>query len=136
MNRPCSQLMSPAKLRRFCIAGGLTALLSGCLPIPHTTARSQEVEGKVLDAQTRAPICRAEVALNESPHHATYTDEKGHFQLKATRNLHLLAIAPEGHWPNRKDSTIKISHPDYSPVWGDWSGNAGDILLKRKPHED
>jgi hypothetical protein len=63
-------------------------LLTGCLPIPHTTPRSDDVHGRVLDAITHAPIQGAKVFFDASPHHPTYTDEAGYFHRKAIRNFH------------------------------------------------
>jgi hypothetical protein len=113
------------------------ALLTGCLPIPHTTDHSGEVTGRVLDAQTCAPIQGAKIFLVEKPHHPTYTDANGHFDLKATRNFHWLYVPPEGDWPGRKGNGIEVSNPNF------FSGNispnmvgfmdAGDLLLEPKP---
>ena len=107
-------------------------LLPGCMPWPHTTDRSQEVRGRVLDANTHTPVSGAKVFLVQSPHHPAYTDATGHFRLKATRNFHWAYPAPEGHWPDRKDSSMEIAHPDYLSIWGNWSGDVGDVLLKPK----
>ena len=109
-------------------------LLTGCVPFPHTTERSPEVQGRVLDARTHAPIQGAKVSLTQSPQLSTYTDAAGHFRLRATRNFHLAYIAPEGHWPNRRDNYVAISHTNYFPFGFDdyMGGNIGDILLKPK----
>jgi len=114
------------------ICGSLLVLLTGCVPIPHTTERSPEVCGRVLDARTRAPIQGAKVFLIQAPDHAAYTDVSGYFQLKAARNFHLAYVlaGERGHWPERKVGSMEIYHPNYLPVCGGWSGNVGDILLK------
>jgi hypothetical protein len=90
-------------------------LLSGCLPIPHTTPRSAEVSGTFLDAVTHAPVVGAAVYLNVPPQHITYTDAKGHFHMKATRNFHWAYVAFVGDWPDRKDWSMGVLHPDYVP---------------------
>ena len=107
--------------------------LAGCIivPLPHTTPRSPEVRGTVLDARTGAPIEGARLSLNQPPHHATYTDVAGRFRLKATHNWHLMYVG-EGHWPRRKDSSMGITQTNYLPVWGAWSGNVGDVFMKPK----
>jgi hypothetical protein len=106
------------------------SLITGCLPIPHTTPRSDDVHGRVLDAHTRAPIQGAKIFLAVKPHHPTYTDANGHFDMKATRNFHWAYLAPEGEWPNNKDSTMEITHTNYLPLVGGWSGDVGNILLE------
>ncbi|HEU6449381.1 MAG TPA: hypothetical protein VFV23_13195 [Verrucomicrobiae bacterium] len=107
-------------------------LVGGCLPWPHTTPRSNAASGRVLDAKTHQPIKGAAVELNTSPNHTTYTDTNGYFYLKATRNFHWGYTPPEGEWPANKDNAMKISHPNYLPVWGVWGTNAGDIFLTPK----
>jgi hypothetical protein len=103
----------------------------GCLPIPHTTPRSADVRGRVLDANTRLPIKGAKVFLVEEPHHTTCTDEGGYFHMKATRNFHLAYTGGSG-WPDSKDNYVQISMTNYVPYGFDdyGGGNLGDILLK------
>jgi|SRR5882724_6046422 len=102
--------------------------------VPHTTDRSGEVNGRVLDAITHAPIQGAKVCLIESPHHTIYTDATGHFHMKATRNFHWGYVPPEGDWPGRKDKSIEISYPGYQPYGfipdTIESTDVGDIFLK------
>jgi hypothetical protein len=101
--------------------------LAGCL---HTTPRSDEVHGRVLDAITHAPIEGAKVSFVSSPHHPVYTDTTGYFHRKAIRNFHYASVPPEGELPENKDSSTEIAHEHYLPIWGDWRGDAGDILMK------
>jgi hypothetical protein len=108
----------------------VVGVLAGCLPIPHTTPRSNEFSGRVLDAETHLPIAGVSVSLNQSPHHTIYTDSNGYFRMKAQENFHWLYVAPEGHWPNPKDPEMKISHPNYITLWGGFGGDVGNILLK------
>src|SRR5690349_24698270 len=83
-------------------------LLAGCLPIPHTSLRSADVWGRVLDARTQAPIQGAKVCFSQSPHHTTYTDERGRFRLRATHDFHLAYVGSDGEWPDPKDNGITI----------------------------
>jgi hypothetical protein len=104
--------------------------------VPHTTDRSGEVRGRVLDARTHAPIHGAKVYFVNSPHHPTYTDATGHFHMKATRNFHWAYVPPEGDWPDRKDKGMEVSYPGYQP-YGFMpdtisSIDVGDIVLKPK----
>jgi hypothetical protein len=76
------------------------------LPYPHTTERSRELRGTVLDARTLAPIQGAKVVQSErrgAPPGKTrtrITDAAGRFTLTATHNFHLAAAGPEGaDWP-------------------------------------
>lgn len=104
--------------------------LCGCIPIPHYSPRSDEVRGRILDANTHLPISGAKVFLAQAPHHAVYTDKEGRFRLKATRNFHLAYVGGDGDWPSKKDSDVEISCPGYFSIGGGYSGSTGDILLK------
>jgi hypothetical protein len=108
-------------------------LLTGCLYL-NSEPRSNEVKGRVLDAKTHLPIKNAVIQLDIAPHHTTYSDATGHFRLKKTRNQHILALPPEGWWPQNKTDSAEIQHPDdepyeLSPGYGDGSIDIGDILL-------
>ncbi|HEU6449382.1 MAG TPA: hypothetical protein VFV23_13200 [Verrucomicrobiae bacterium] len=108
------------------------SLLTGCLPWPHTTPRSNAASGRVLDAVTRKPIQGAKVSFLQPPEHAVYTDKNGYFYLKATRNFHWGYVTPGGDWPDNKDNNMQISHPNYIPIGGCWGTNSGDIFLTPK----
>jgi hypothetical protein len=110
------------------------SLLTGCVPYPHTTARSFAVSGRVVDARTHAPIKKARVRLEKSPHHTTYTDADGRFRMGATWNFHWAIITPGGDWP-KKDSYTEISHPGYQTYgfFNDRGGDLGDLPLKPEP---
>jgi hypothetical protein len=110
----------------------LLTLVSGCL-YPCNTPRSGEVHGRVLDAVTREPIQGAKFAFIEKPYHAVFTDADGLYERKPMNNFHLLAVPPEGWWPENHSSLTEITHPGYSPIDGDWNGSAADILLKPAP---
>jgi hypothetical protein len=99
----------------------ILGLFTGCLPIPHTSQRSPEFRGTVLDARTRGPVQGAKIVLSEDPTISCTSAKDGSFRLKATRNFHLLYIwnpayesMPE--WPKGKEYgkvTVTISHPNY-----------------------
>ena len=112
----------------------VTWLLSGCAVMiyPHTTERSGEVRGRVLDAKTFLPIVGAEVCFVQDPPCFTYTDTNGRFHMKAVRNFHWLSGAGGSGYPNRKMATRNISQTNYVTRTGDWDGDAGDILLQPK----
>lgn len=114
-------------------------LMTGCLPLPHTTLRSPEVSGRVIDAHTHAPIRGVKVFLTEHPEILCKTDSAGQFLLKATRNFHLGSVPPEGDWPARKywDDKVTISHTNYVTIRIDhWpvekGADKGDIFLEPK----
>jgi hypothetical protein len=121
-----------------CIAGVVVlALLIGCLPIPHTTERSPEIYGSVLDASTRSPIQGARIFLSGHPDISCASDSTGHFRLKATHNFNFGSVPPEGDWPSRTywGSSITVSHANYAEFVqheaDDWRlTDKGDILLK------
>jgi hypothetical protein len=111
----------------------LLNILSGCLYL-NSEPRSQEVTGRVLDAQTHLPIKGVAVYLLSAPHHTTYSDATGHFRLKKARNQHVLTLPPEGWWPENKDALAGMSHPDYDrhdfdAGYGEGSVDLGDIFL-------
>jgi hypothetical protein len=93
------------------------ASLTSCLPDPHTTLRSPEVRGRVLDARTLAPIQDAKIFFTDQPKISCQSDTAGYFVLKETRNFHLGAIPPEGDWPQREYywPKITISRTNYIP---------------------
>ena len=81
--------------------------------IPHTTQRSQELRGRVLDAKTLTPIKGAKVEFLQSPHHPTYTDAEGYFRMKATKQFHWGRDLAGGDQPPPKHNDLKVSHKDY-----------------------
>ena len=100
---------------------------------PHTTERSKEVHGRVLDAQTRLPIKGAKIEFLQSPHHPTYTDADGYFRMKAAKNFHTGVNLAGGDEPMPKMSDKIISHPNYVIANLDGSGDIGDVFLQPKP---
>jgi hypothetical protein len=116
----------------------VTCLLAGCVvPIPHTTLRSSELQGRVLDARTREPIQGAKVFLTYQPSVSCRTDSSGHFRLKATYNFHLayLPVGGEtGDWPNpQTEHGITVSHTSYLPSEISSPFVPLEVLLKPRP---
>ena|SRR6266567_2376326 len=112
-------------------------LSAGCLPIPHTTERSPEIRGRVVDARTHAPVEGARIFLSGHPNITCTSDSAGFFRLKATRNFHFGSIPPEGDWPQRKDwgAAVTVSHTNYIDYVrhgpDDWRlTDKGDIALE------
>src|ERR1017187_3834801 len=129
----------PIKLLNRIVGIVVLTMLTGCVPIPHTTERSPEVRGRVLDAHTHLPIKGAKVYLIHNPHHTTYTYLNGYFRMKGTRNFHWAYVPPEGHWPDPKDDAMGISHTNFVPhgFMPDWSHeDIGNLLLEpKKPQQ-
>src|SRR5689334_8354656 len=68
----------------------LTIGISGCIwPVPHTSERSPEMRGRVLDAVTHLPVEKATVALHDHPPIKAHTDSTGTYCVRATHNIHL-----------------------------------------------
>jgi len=116
----------------------MVALLAGCiLPYPHTTPRSFEFSGRVIDARTKAPVRGVRVFLSEHPGTSCTTDAIGHFRLKATRNFHLARVSLGGDgfdWPFGKSfDVVTVSHRNYQTLQIDTIGFQGDILISPKP---
>lgn len=122
---------------RFALLILMVGLLVGCMPWPHTTPRLADVQGRVLDARTHAPVSGAKVYLDVSPHHTTYTDTNGYFHIRPVHQFHYGYVPPEGEWPDNKDSGMGISHTNYMPygMLPDMMGsnNLGDVFLTPKP---
>src|ERR1041385_5022179 len=88
--RPHRSVSSLAALlaMRFILLAPLLSLITGCI-YPHTTQRSPEVFGRVLDARNGTPIKSAKVFLTGHPAVSCATDRTGRFRLKATDNFHI-----------------------------------------------
>lgn len=120
-----------SKLRfgfNLAIISAVACLLIGCI-YPHTTQRSQEIRGRVLDAKTHQPIHQAKVYFCEPPYHTTYTDTNGCFVIKATKNFHWLAGADGSGYPPRKTSGLRITHENYATNEY-WGGDVMQIFLE------
>lgn len=123
---------------RFPLLFSILSLYTGCIPDPHTSTRSPEIDGRVLDAHTHAPIEGAKIFFPDHPDVSCKSDAAGYFRLKPTHNFHLGGYPPEGDWPSRKfyGARVAISHPNYlsyvptSPD-DDWA-HKGDIFLEPK----
>ena len=110
------------------------------LPYPHTTERSPEVRGRILDARTNAPIQGAKVFLSEHPEVSCTSDGTGHFRLRATHNFHVASAGPEGaDLPPGKDwgIAVTVSHNNYVTYVQQGPDDhrlneKGDILLQPK----
>jgi hypothetical protein len=108
------------------------ALLAGCL-YPHTSPRSPEFTGRVLDAETHAPIEGAKIVLLRHPHTSCKSDATGHFRLKETHNCHL-GIVPVAEGPSfpRGDyaSAVNVWHVGYETKYlSCFDAHGGDVLL-------
>jgi hypothetical protein len=108
-------------------------MLTGCL-YPHRKVLSWEINGRVLNAITHAPIGGATVCLKEHPDVSCTSDAEGHFRIKEIRKF-VLIVGPTGdsnaqYW----DSTVIVSHPSYETYVeeGTTQQNKGEILLKSK----
>ena len=73
---------------KFIACALVLVALTGCL-YPHTSPRSPEISGSILDARSHAPVQGAEVSLSGHPQVSSTSDAVGHFRLRATRNFHL-----------------------------------------------
>jgi len=103
MNRPTKLLNRGASFILIFV------LFTACFPDPHTTLRSPEVRGRVLDAHTHAVIQGANVFFTDQPKISCQSDVEGYFLLKQTRNFHVGVIPPEGNWPRREYYWPKIT---------------------------
>lgn len=110
----------------------VACLLQGCAVMinPHSTERSGEVWGRVLDALTHYPINGAKVYFIQGPPQPTFTDTNGCFHIKATRDFNWMSGADGS---GRKMATRNISHTNYVTRTGDWEGDVGNIFLQPKP---
>jgi hypothetical protein len=117
----------------------LLGFLTGCVPYPHTSLRSPEITGRILDAFTHTPIEGAKIFFPDYPNVSCKSGADGKFRLKATHNFHWGGIPPEGNWPKGKDygAAIAVSHAGYLDYVqkgpDDWRlTDKGDIFLQPK----
>ena len=121
------------------------SLTSCVLPDFHTTWRSQEVGGQVLDESIHAPIEGAKIFFTYHTNLWCRSDTNGCYLIKETHNWHCLIFIGAGNsedWPPREvwDPYITISHTNYITREVDWGyGHPKVILLKKigeasKPH--
>jgi hypothetical protein len=114
--------------------------LTGCiLPYPHTSDRSVEYHGTVLDARTRAPIKGAKVVFKDTgdPITSRTTNAAGHFRYGPTHNFHVAEVGftelkdwPPGH----SIDGMTVSHPgyvsqDFHNIWG------GEVNVLLEPEQ-
>lgn len=115
------------------------------MPWPHTTQRSPQIIGRVVDAQTLDPIPGAQIFLSEHPKVACKSDRHGRFTLPATRNFHYAVrcrvVEPPLDVPEREQwgTSLTITHigyvtqkkdPTFKRIDRYWHWNAGDVLLQ------
>jgi hypothetical protein len=120
------------RLRFFASALVLVAL-TGCL-YPHRKVLSWEINGRVLNAITHAPIEGATVCLKEHHDVSSTSDAEGRFRIKEIRQF-VLIVGPTGdsnaqHW----DCAIMVSHPSYETYVEHMNDDRDkeEILLKPK----
>ena len=68
------------------------AVLTGCIPIPHTSERFPAMRGHVVNAVTGQPISGAVVAVHDHPSTLAKTDTNGAFHFSKRRNYHLAVV--------------------------------------------
>jgi hypothetical protein len=93
-------------------------LMVGCLiPYPHTSVRSPEFSGRVVDAETHAPISGAKIWVIGHPQTSCETDATGRFRLKETHNFHVgVVVVPGGGGELPQgifDMGLAVSHAGY-----------------------
>jgi hypothetical protein len=80
----------PKKMKiQIPILAAIFLLTSGCIPIPHTSIRFPEMNGRVLDASTQNPIRGALIAIHDNPADSTKSDDQGRFRVERQKNFHL-----------------------------------------------
>ena len=117
----------------------LPFLGTGCF-WPHTTWRSQQINGKVLDERTHAPIEGVSVFLTAHPPVSCRTGADGSYLLKETRNWHwgYSFTPPETHdlpkqtiwWAN-----ITLCHSNYLSREINWGDHHPDVTFLRRVGE-
>ena len=99
----------------------IVAGLSGCLwPVPHTSERSPEVRGRVIDAVTHLPVEGTTIALHDHPSIMARTDSTGTYRVRATHNVHLVTFLGvcSSDFPLGKyyGDEVDVSHPLYQTI--------------------
>lgn len=104
------------KLRIILALVSLCAIPS-CIINPHTSERSPEIRGRVIDSGTLLPISDATVALQDHPSTAVQTHSDGQFVLPALHNYHLMTIGTicASEFPGGKyySDKVHVTHPRY-----------------------
>ena len=104
---------------------------SGCVwPVPHTSERSPEVRGRVIDSVTQLPIQSATVSLHDHSSIAARTDTAGIYRIRATHNVHLVTFLGicSSEFPQGKyyyGDEVDVSHPRYETA-----------LIRARQHRD
>ena len=110
-----------------------TVILSGCLPLPHTSERFPATQGHVVDATTGQPVSGAIVAIHDHPSTTAKTDKTGFFHLSKHRNFHLgVTVGMCGSdWPEGTEwsDLLDVSAPGHLPLQTD----ASNIELVPEP---
>jgi hypothetical protein len=100
----------------------ILGLLSGCvLPWPHTTVRMDEINGKVLDERTHAPIPGVRISLTYHPEISSKSRVDGSFKIKQINNWHFgyTAVVEQHDYPSGQtwEPEIVFSHTNYLRRW-------------------
>jgi hypothetical protein len=110
-----------AALVKSVAAFGVAVLLSGCViyPYPHVARVSPDVEGKLVDSVSGAPVVGASVCFVNRPGVATVSGADGCFTLPCARDFYVLhwstydGIDTDIPYKEPPVGKLRISHPDY-----------------------
>src|SRR5437773_1386472 len=75
--------------RNLTILTAAAILCGGCIPIPHTSTRFPQMDGRVVDINSHRPVAGATVALHDHPQSYVKTDAQGQFQVPRQKNFHV-----------------------------------------------
>ena len=121
------------------------SLLTGCVPgsrgymtlLPHTSERSAEIAGTLLDERTQSPVAGAEVFFTYCPQLHTKSDRHGRFKINATRyHYWTTSYGPSGKDESDKcplPSEITITHTNWATRKIDWDKSPQTLLLQKLP---
>ena len=73
--------------RQLTILTAAVMLCGGCIPIPHTTTRFPQMDGRVVDANSHTPIASATVAIHDHSRSYVKTDAQGRFHIPRQKNF-------------------------------------------------
>jgi hypothetical protein len=118
---------------------GVMTCAGGCFPYKFTTRPA--VAGRVVNAQTSAPIAGAQVearsdAANTRHSSSSATSSDGRFQFERQTKWGLFIIPMDVWVPGAQ---LRVDHPDFMPAEKDFPGalnrgpatiNAGDLKLQ------
>ena len=115
-NQRMNQSIKPKNLFTATVLLIAMCMFPGCIIYPHTSEKSPNRSGKILDISSRDPVAGAKIFITGHPSNSCRTDQEGNFFLRSTHNFHLFVLLANGCSGSRGKiwgDCITIRHPQY-----------------------